>query len=47
MATVSVRYIVDDVDAGISFYCHCLGFEEVMHRRPVSRCSRVAICDSC
>ncbi len=34
MATVSVRYIVDDVDAGISFYCHCLGFEEVMHPAP-------------
>lgn len=34
MATVSVRYIVNDVDAAISFYCGCLGFEEVMHPAP-------------
>lgn len=34
MATVSVRYIVDDVDAAISFYCRQLGFEEVMHPAP-------------
>jgi catechol 2,3-dioxygenase-like lactoylglutathione lyase family enzyme len=34
MATVSVRYIVDDVDAAISFYCGQLGFEEVMHPAP-------------
>ena len=26
MATVSVRYIVDDVDAAIAFYCGDLGF---------------------
>ena len=32
MATV--RYIVDDVDAAISFYCGCLGFREVMHPAP-------------
>ena len=31
MATVSVRYIVDDVDAAIAFYCRHLGFEEQMH----------------
>jgi catechol 2,3-dioxygenase-like lactoylglutathione lyase family enzyme len=31
MATVSVRYIVNDVDEAISFYCQRLGFEEVMH----------------
>jgi catechol 2,3-dioxygenase-like lactoylglutathione lyase family enzyme len=31
MATVSVRYIVDDVDASISFYCRHLGFHEEMH----------------
>ena len=31
MAKVSVRYIVDDVDSGIEFYCRELGFEEVMH----------------
>jgi catechol 2,3-dioxygenase-like lactoylglutathione lyase family enzyme len=34
MATVSVRYIVDDVDAAISFYCEHLGFTEVMHPAP-------------
>ncbi len=31
MATVSVRYIVQDVDAAIAFYCALLGFREVMH----------------
>ena len=34
MATVSVRYIVDDVDQAISFYCSRLGFVEVMHPAP-------------
>jgi catechol 2,3-dioxygenase-like lactoylglutathione lyase family enzyme len=34
MATVSVRYIVDDVDAAIAFYCGELGFQEVMHPAP-------------
>ena len=34
MATVSVRYIVNDVDAAIAFYCGDLGFEEVMHPAP-------------
>lgn len=34
MATVSVRYIVDDVDRAIAFYCRRLGFEEVMHPAP-------------
>src|SRR5258708_1760625 len=34
MATVSVRYIVDDVDAAISFYCEKLGFREEMHPAP-------------
>ena len=34
MATVSVRYIVDDVDAAIGFYCRELGFHEVMHPAP-------------
>jgi catechol 2,3-dioxygenase-like lactoylglutathione lyase family enzyme len=34
MATVSVRYIVDDVDASIGFYCGSLGFTEVMHPAP-------------
>jgi catechol 2,3-dioxygenase-like lactoylglutathione lyase family enzyme len=34
MATVSVRYIVTDVDAAIAFYCDNLGFTEVMHPAP-------------
>ena len=34
MATVSVRYIVDDVDAALAFYREQLGFEEVMHPAP-------------
>lgn len=34
MATVSVRYIVHDVDAAIEFYCTHLGFREVMHPAP-------------
>jgi catechol 2,3-dioxygenase-like lactoylglutathione lyase family enzyme len=33
MATVSVRYIVDDVDAAIEFY-ERLGFHEDMHPAP-------------
>jgi catechol 2,3-dioxygenase-like lactoylglutathione lyase family enzyme len=31
MSSVSVRYIVDDVDAAIAFYVTHLGFELVMH----------------
>lgn len=34
MATVSVRYIVNDVDAAIAFYTQHLGFTEVMHPAP-------------
>ena len=34
MAKVSVRYIVDDVDAAIEFYCAELGFREDMHPAP-------------
>jgi catechol 2,3-dioxygenase-like lactoylglutathione lyase family enzyme len=34
MATVSVRYIVNDVDAAIDFYCGQLGFDEQMHPAP-------------
>ena len=34
MATVSVRYIVDDVDEALSFYCGQLGFHEDMHPAP-------------
>ena len=31
MATVGVRYIVNDVDATIDFYCTRLGFHEDVH----------------
>ncbi|MBY8343007.1 VOC family protein [Streptomyces spinosirectus] len=31
---VTVRYIVDDVDAAIAFYCGQLGFRELMHPAP-------------
>jgi catechol 2,3-dioxygenase-like lactoylglutathione lyase family enzyme len=34
VTSVSVRYIVDDVDAAIAFYRDRLGFEEVMHPAP-------------
>jgi catechol 2,3-dioxygenase-like lactoylglutathione lyase family enzyme len=34
MATVGVRYIVDDVEAAIDFYCQRLGFREEMHPAP-------------
>ena len=34
MAKVSIRYIVDDVDAAIDFYCRQLGFHEDMHPAP-------------
>jgi catechol 2,3-dioxygenase-like lactoylglutathione lyase family enzyme len=34
MPTVSVRYIVDNVDAAIEFYCQQLGFHEDMHPAP-------------
>ena len=34
MTTTSVRYIVDDVDAAIDFYCGRLGFERQMHPDP-------------
>jgi catechol 2,3-dioxygenase-like lactoylglutathione lyase family enzyme len=34
MGTVSVRYIVDDVDAAIAFYTGQLGFTVVMHPAP-------------
>jgi len=38
VATVSVRYIVDDVDAAIAFYCGHLGFREQMHPAATSGC---------
>jgi catechol 2,3-dioxygenase-like lactoylglutathione lyase family enzyme len=34
LATVQVRYIVNDVDAAIAFYCQHLGFHEEMHPAP-------------
>lgn len=34
MPTVSVRYIVDDVDSAIAFYCGQLDFVEQMHPAP-------------
>jgi len=34
MSNVSVRYIVDDVDAAIPFYTEMLGFEVEMHPAP-------------
>jgi catechol 2,3-dioxygenase-like lactoylglutathione lyase family enzyme len=34
MTTVSVRYIVRDVDVAIAFYCQHLGFREQMHPAP-------------
>jgi catechol 2,3-dioxygenase-like lactoylglutathione lyase family enzyme len=34
MPKVSVRYIVDDIDAAIDFYCGQLGFHEEMHPAP-------------
>lgn len=34
MPKVSVRYIVDNVDAAIDFYCRQLGFREDMHPAP-------------
>jgi catechol 2,3-dioxygenase-like lactoylglutathione lyase family enzyme len=32
--TIGVRYIVDDVDDAIQFYCGLLGFTEEMHPAP-------------
>ena len=49
MATVSVRYIVNDVDDAIVHRDH-LGFQEVMHPAPAFACSCVAIfawCSAC
>jgi catechol 2,3-dioxygenase-like lactoylglutathione lyase family enzyme len=33
-AKVQVRYIVNDIDAAIAFYCQHLGFHEDMHPSP-------------
>ena len=35
MATVQVRYIVNDLDAAIAFYCQHHGFSELMHASPM------------
>src|SRR3954453_17824212 len=32
--TVNVRYMVDDVDASVAFYCELLGFEASMSAAP-------------
>jgi len=37
MATVSARYIVDDVDAAMAFYTHYLGFSRSTARSPGRR----------
>src|SRR5262245_28157608 len=34
VAKVQVRYIVNDVDAAIAFYCGYLGFQQDMHPSP-------------
>jgi len=34
MATVSVRYFVDDMDGAVAFYCDHLGFAELMRPAP-------------
>jgi catechol 2,3-dioxygenase-like lactoylglutathione lyase family enzyme len=34
MTTVNVRYIVDDVEAAITFYTQLLGFSVVLHPAP-------------
>src|SRR5262245_21631376 len=34
VANVQVRYIVNDVDGAIAFYCRHLGFQEDMHPAP-------------
>src|SRR6187200_2426502 len=34
MTAASVRYIVDDMDAAIEFYCEHLGFDREMHPAP-------------
>ena len=34
MAAVQVRYIVNDIDIAIAFYCSNLGFTELMHPAP-------------
>ena len=47
MATVSVRYIVDDAEEAISFYTGRLGFRVELNPAPVSRSSREATCASC
>jgi len=36
MGTVSVRYIVDDVEAAIAFYTRYLGFDVDLHPAPGS-----------
>jgi hypothetical protein len=42
MATVTVRYIVNDVDASIDFYCGTSGSTNRCTRRHRSPCSSAA-----
>src|SRR5262245_28464500 len=35
MARVQIRYIVNDVDAALAFYCRHLGFHDDMHPSPM------------
>ena len=47
MASVSVRYIVDDVDAAIGFYADALGFTLEMHPAPAFAMLSRETCASC
>ncbi len=47
MATVSVRYIVNDVDAAIRFYTERLGFDVTLHPGRDSPLSRAVTSGSC
>lgn len=44
---VSVRYIVDDLEAAIRFYTDQLGFGVETHPAPASQCSPSRICGYC
>ena len=47
MAMVSVRYIVDDVEAAIAFYTTQLGFRSLTSALPASPTSHEGICGCC
>ena len=46
-ATVSVRYLVDDVDAAVDFYTRHLGFTVLTAFRRRSPTSSAATCGCC